>query len=419
MTYAIMVTLSLVYGVHLLRGGGSLGLLELGAMSEDLWRAGSPGGFSKSWARVFTSAWIHADLVGLLFDVYAIWLSGQVVERMLGPARMACASRLAAFAGMAASVLALPILWDLGLDGIAIVAPTGGNLMAVGAITAALWLLLPGRTPLVPARSRRNLVVTLTLLLVANLLTSWPGLVGFGVAPVGLLVTFLLATLCALALPIEAPAWLRRALGGVVGLAVLANLAALVLVVIEDPEAYLVDHRAQRCELGGVVIRTPIGTTPMSLDRDVPFDLPIVDGVLDTFELRDGSLVQLAVYRGPVTDEQPALFDQLEGRAELSATAPGPLPEPFAELIAASSRRFTEAGAESSWRAWDLWRAGDRIGRVIEHRLPDVADAEPATIMLLATPPEAIDHMPAVHAAILREAAIVPDASERPRCRVD
>ncbi|MFO7566150.1 MAG: rhomboid family intramembrane serine protease [Enhygromyxa sp.] len=406
MTYALMVALSLVYGVHLLRGGGSLGLLELGAMSEDLWRARSAG----SWGRVFTSAWIHVDLVGLLFDVYAIWLAGQVVERMLGPARMAWATMLAAIAGVAASVLALPLLWDLGLDNLAIVAPTAGNLMAVGAITAALWLLTPGRTPMLAARSRRNLVVTLTLLLLANLLTSWPGVAGFGVAPLGLLVTILVASLVATGARSDAPRWLRRALGTIVALAALANLGAFVVVALEDPEAYLVDHRAQRCELGGVVVRVPIDAAPMTLDRDAPFQLPILDGLLDTLELRDGSLVQVAVHRGLVEDEQPALFELVEGlAAELSATAPGPLPEPFTELIA----------AQPSWRAWDLWRAGDRVGRVIERRLPGDSASEPATIMLLATPAEAVEHAPGIYAAILREAVIVLGASERPRCRVD
>ncbi len=403
MTYALMATLSLVYGVHLLAGGGSLGLLELGAMSEDLWRGGS-------WGRVFTSAWIHVDLVGLLFDVYAIWLAGQVVERLLGAARMAWATVIAAFAGVAASVVALPWLWELGLDSVAIVAPTGGNLMAVGAIVAALWLLFPRRTPALASRSRRNLVVTLTLLLVANLLTSWPGLVGFGVAPVALLVTTLVATLAAVAFPNEAPRWVRRVLGGVVGLALLVNIGAAVLVIAEDPEAYLVDHRAQRCELGGVVVRTPIGATPMTLDREVPFELPIIDGLLDSLELRDGSLVQIAVLRGRVEDERPALLSLVEGLdGEVSATAPGPLPEPFAELIA----------AEPSWRAWDLWRNGQRIGRVIEHQIAGAPEAKPATIMLVASPASAIDHAPAIDAAILREARVSADASERPRCRVD
>jgi len=401
-TTTLTVALALVYAVHLLRGGGSMGLLELGAMSEDLWRGGS-------WGRVFTAAWIHVDLVGLLFDIYAIWLAGQVVERMLGSARMAWATIVAALAGVAASVLSLPLLWEFGFDSLAIVAPTGGNLMAVGAITAALWQLLPSRSRAVMPRSRRNLAVTLTLLLVANLLTSWPGLVGFGVAPVALLVTALVASLTVLSWPTDASLVVRRVLGVGVGLALVANLVAFVAVLREDPEAYLVESRAQRCELGGVVVHTPIGVTPMTLDRKVPFDLPIVDGLLDTLELRDGSLVQLAVYRGLGSGDRPALFELVEGLAgELVATAPGPLPSPFAELLA----------DDPSWRGWDLWRNGERVGRVIEHRLPDAPSDAPATIMLLASPASAVDHAPTVYAAILAEAQVSLDAVERPRCRV-
>ena len=402
MTYALIVALSLVYGVHLLQGGGGLGLLELGAMSEDLWRGGS-------WGRIFSSAWIHVDLVGLLFDAYAIWLAGQLVERLLGAARMAMATMLAAIAGVAVSVVSLPWLWDAGLDSLAIVAPTGGNLMAIGAITAALWMLMPSKTPLLTARSRRNLALTASLLLVANLLTSWPGLVGFGVAPLAVLTTMLVASLAAIGLPAEPPRWLSWALAGVVGLVGLVNLAAFGLVLAEDPEAYLIDHRAQRCELGGVVVHTPIGATPMTLDREVPFELPILDGLLDTLELRDGNLVQLAVHHGEPAPDQPALLSMIEGLdGEITATAPGPLPEPFAELIA----------AEPSWQAHDLWRNGVRVGRVVEHRLPG-GEGPPTTVMLLASPAAAIDHGAAIYAAILREAQPAADASERPRCQVD
>jgi membrane associated rhomboid family serine protease len=236
-SYAIMLALSIVYAVYLLRGGGGLGLLEIGALSEDLWRAGS-------WGRVFTGAWIHVDLIGLLFDLYAIWLAGQIVERLLGPARMAMVTILAAFAGMAASVLALPLLWERGLHEIAVVAPTGGNLMALGATTAALWLLLPSRTPALAARSRRNLVVTLALLLIANLLTNLPGLPGvpgvpgassasgvsgfaaIGVAPIALVTTIVIASVLTLALPREQPRWLGIVLGLGVGGALLVNVAA-------------------------------------------------------------------------------------------------------------------------------------------------------------------------------------------------
>jgi membrane associated rhomboid family serine protease len=427
-THALVGTLALVYGIHLLRGGGGIGLLELGALSEDLWRGGTAG----SWARVFTSAWIHVDLVGLLFDGYALWLAGQLVERTLGPARMACATLLAAFAGVAVSVLSLPLLWDAGLDSLAIVAPTGGNLMAVGGICAALWMLLPRRTPQLPTRSRRNLALTLTLLLVANLLTSWPGLVGFGVAPLAVLTTLVVASLTTFTgaafdratsstgvvagVPAGAGAsrWVGRGLGAIVGIAVAVNLAAFGLVFGEDPEAYLVDHRAQRCAVAGVVVRTPIGVVPMTLDREVPFELPVVDGLLDTLELRDGQLVQLAVYAGTPSPEQPALFAMLEGLdGELSATAPGPLPEPFTERIA----------ADPSWRAFDLWRNGVRVGRVVERQLDGGPEQGAATVMLLASPAEAIEHGAAVYAAILREAEFDSRAGQavtgRARCQVE
>jgi membrane associated rhomboid family serine protease len=405
-TYALMILLSVVYGVHLLRGGGALSLLELGALSEDLWRGGA-------WGRVFTSAWIHVDLVGLLFDVYAIWLAGQIVERMLGPARMAMATIVAALAGMAASVLALPVLWDLGLDGLAVVAPTGGNLMAVGAITTALWLLMPSRTPALVPRSRRNLVVTLALLLLANLLTSWPSAAGVAVAPVALLVTIVVASLVALALPIEQPRWLAVLLGVIVGATLLVNAAAAFLVIGEDPEGYLVDHRAQRCELGGVELHTPIGLAPMSLDRDVPFALPVLDGLLDTLELRDGSLVQLGVARGEaVTSQELAIFGAVEELDhEVSLTAVGPLPEPFAELIADDP--------EGRWRAGDLWRNGERVARVIERRLEVPEGEQPAAVYLVASPAGALDHEPAIYAAILREARLAADAGKRTRCTVE
>ena len=467
LTYALMLALATAYGIHLLRGGGGMGLLELGALSEDLLRAEARGAFG----RVFTAVWLHVELPALLFDVYAIWLAGQVVERMLGPARMGLVTIGSAVAGLAASVLALPGLWSLGLDSIAVVAATGGNLMAVGAIVAALWLLLPRRTPNVAPRTRRNLVVTLSLLLLANLLTSWPNAGGLGLAPVGLLATALVSTVIALAVPVHLPRWLDH----VFALPVLALVAATGVAVwglfAVDPEAELVDHRAQRCELQGTVVHTPIAFVPVRLERDAGFELPIVDGLLDGLERRDGSLVQIAVHRGrvdggnealagagegpsggsdgpsatqaktpaenpastrvatPVATEaetpaepqarvqpeaQPdalALFQLDETLAgQLAATAVGPLPEPLAEAVAAEPQR---------WRAADLWRAGERVARVVERELPVAAGEPPATVLVVATPPTALDHAPALYAAVLADARVDPEAGEQTRCRVE
>lgn len=405
-SYAVIVLLSTVYGMHLLRGGGGIGLLELGALSSDFAQGGGQHGM---WPRVFTSVWLHGDIVGLLFDAYAIWLAGQLVERMLGPTRMLLVSVGAALAGVAASVLALGPLANAGLDELAVLAPTAGNLMAVGSVSAALWLLTPRRTPALASRPRRNLIVTLALLLLANLITTWPTIVGVGVAPVALLTTFVVASLVVM-LPRELPRAVEVALALLLGTVLAGNVVAAVLVLGEDPQTYLVDHRTQRCEVAGVVVHTPSDLVPKRLDREVGFPFPIVDGLLDTLELRDGSLVQLAVVRGTAASgEALAVFGLVDGlEREYSVTAAGPLPEPFAELLAAD--------ADARWRAADLWRNGERVARVIERRLDVPAGREAATISLIASPPGAIEHAPAIHAAILREATLAAADGERTQC---
>lgn len=409
-SYALIVLLSTFYGMHLLRDGGGVGLLELGALSPDLAPA-------DRWRRVFTSVWLHGDIVGLLFDAYAIWLAGQLVERLLGPTRMLLITVGAALVGVAASVAALGPLTNAGLDELALLAPTSGNLMAVGAISAALWLLTPQRTPALASRPRRNLAVTLALLMLANLITTWPTIVGVGVAPVALITTVAVASLIVLSFPRDVSRVARSMLAVVLAATLSVNAVAAVLVLREDPQTYLVDHRAQRCELSGVVVQTPSDLVPMRLDREVPFELPIVDGLLDTLELRDGSLVQLSVVRGAAASETHplALFERVEGLDdELAVTAAGPLPEPFAELIAAD--------ADGHWRSADLWRNGERVGRVIERRIvagPSSGGAggrDDATISLIASPPSAIEHAPAIYAAIMREATLADVDNERTHC---
>ncbi len=421
-THGVIVFGSLVYGMHLLLGGGSMGLIGLGALVEDLWQRGS-------WARVFTAPWIHVDLVGLLFDAYALWLAGQLIERLLGPARMGLVTIAAAIVGMAASVIALPWLWSLGLEPLARVGATGGNLMAVGASTAALWLLLPSRTPMIASRARRNLAVTLGLLLATNLIMNWPGALGFGMSPIALLATMLFASVIAL-LPVG-PAGALGQVGalrsgaervGVLGrvgealasaiLAAIVVLSAVagVLVLREAPERELIDQRSWVCTVSGVELHTPTWFAEQTLDHDVPFEVPIIDGLVDALELRDGSLVQLAVVRGerPPAGEgelQPALGEPL---GSFALTLAASLPEPFAAKLADEGR---------SWRAFDLWRDGERVGRMIERDLEVDPGELPATLVLLASPSAALDHAPELWVAILADAEVVGEAGDRSVCR--
>lgn len=408
LTNGVIALAAMVYAIHVLRGRGSIGLLELGALVEDLWLRGS-------WARVLTSAWIHVDLVGLLFDAYLLWLAGQLVERLLGPARMALATFGAAVAGMAVSVAALPWLQARGLDSLAQVGATGGHLLAVGAGTAALVLLMPGRTPMLRPRARRNLVVTLSLLLTANLIMNWPGALGFGCSPLALLTCVAVGALVAL-LPAtprtgkQASALARasevlvRVL--VAGLALAGGVAAL-LVVGESPEQTLLDHRMQSCEIDGVALRVPSWYVAQAADAEVPFALPIVDGMLDTLELRDGSLVQLAVVRSDAPADQPRL-DLAALSSSLSTSAPGSLPEPIAALLAASTEHH----------AFDVWRNGERVGRMLQRELDVPRGEASAALVLLVTPADALDHAPALWLAILADARRVAAPNGLTRCEL-
>jgi hypothetical protein len=246
-------------------------------------------------------------------------------------------------------------------------------------------------------------------LLLANLITTWPTIIGVGVAPVALLTTFVVASAFVM-LPRELPRAVEVALALLLGTVLAANVVAAVVVVREDPQAYLVDHRVQRCEVAGVIVETPSELVPRRLDRDAGFAVPIVDGLVDTLELRDGSLVQLAVVRGTsASADTLAVFGLVEGlEREVAVTAAGPLPEPFVELLAAD--------ADARWRAADLWRNGERVARVIERKLDVPPGREAATISLIASPPGAIEHAPMIYAAILRGATLAGADGERTTC---
>nr|WP_255216565.1 rhomboid family intramembrane serine protease [Pseudenhygromyxa sp. WMMC2535] len=414
-----------------------MALLGLGALSEDLLLA---GGVS-AWARVVTSAWIHVDLVSLLFDVYAIWMAGQLVERLLGPARMILVSVGAALIGLLASVLALPWLWESGLEVLAVVPATSGTLMAIGTTTAGLCCLLPSRTPGLSSRARRNLGITFSLLLFANMLLGWPGLPGVGVAPVALLVCVLVASAAAI-LPVgmQGPGqWLIRGLAGLLlALSVFAG-GVVASAQGEDPQAYLAEHRMQRCRFDEVVVDTPFHFTPMvfneqGYDRQVPFELPALEGLVDELELRSGGLVQLAVMHDPspgvaaematdavgASEGSPALLDAVGILdRELERSAPGTLPVPLAAAIAADDT--------GSWQAHDLWRNGERAGRLIERRIPAAAGEGAYVVVLLAAPAEALEHAPSLYAAMLGDVSVDLQAEQtqadgafvRPHCTVE
>ena len=351
-------------------------------------------------------------------------MAGQIVERVLGGARMLLVSVGAAIAGSLASALLLPWLGAQGWTQLAIIAPTAANLMAVGSIVAALWLLLPRYTPPLEPRMRRNLAVTLALLLLANVLTGWPELAAARVAPVALAVTCLVSSLVVWTLPVSLPRMARGALVFVAAALGLASVASFVAIIPETPQAQLSAQRDQRCTIDSMVLRTPLTHAPVSLDRQAPYLVPVIDGLVDSLELRAGGLVQIGATTQAAGSEGLALFDVVEGlEHELSVTAAGAMPEPYAALLAQqgiAERGGAEQGA-ATWRSADLWRNGERVARVVERRLAPGPTGEVAVVYLVASPASAIHHGAELHAAILADATTDPtlERSATARCTLD
>jgi membrane associated rhomboid family serine protease len=392
MTYAIVVLLGAIFGVATLRGGGGAGLLELGALTPELWHEGA------RW-RVLTAPWVHLDLIGLLLDVYAVWIAGQVVERRFGWARMGLSTIGGATGGLFGAMLIAPEL---------VPGMVGTNLFAVAAIATALWSLLPSRTPQLAPRTRRNLAITLTLIFLANLLATLPGPYGQGSSPVALLCAIVVSTGVAVGLPSRNPKWLRRGVSGALVTLLLGSGGAAALVASEDATATLMSHAGKRCEQAGVALVLPPQFMVVDANAEVPTPVPIVDGFLDTLELGAGSLVQVVVVEGTHADLESAWFAVAPQQADALGTAPAEAGASELEaLIAEDSRAF---------RVVDLLENGEVVGRVIERRVGEGDGA--STVMLVATPPSALEHSAPYYAAVIREAELgaAAPAEDGPGC---
>ncbi|MCA9659448.1 MAG: rhomboid family intramembrane serine protease, partial [Myxococcales bacterium] len=222
-TYGLAALMIAGYAAAVLSDGGGLGLVTLGGFTVGLWEAGS-------WGRLFTAPFVHGDLISLLLDLYSIWLAGHIVERLQGSGRMLVISVAGAAAGLWAAALIEPAPMTL---------LAGGPAMAVAAVVGALWTLVPLRSPAISARARRSLMMTLLLLLGAQLLACLPAMVGLEVAPISLAAAAGVATLLATVLPGGAR-WLNRVFAALALALVGAGAFGASHVLGEDVEAYLV-----------------------------------------------------------------------------------------------------------------------------------------------------------------------------------
>lgn len=358
-THALIVVAVAWYVATLSEGLAGVGLLRAGALTPELWRAGS-------WGRVFTAPFVHADLVGLLLDCYSIWLSGHVLERLQGWPRTGLVALLGGAGGMWAAAALHP-------DPAQMIG--GGGAMAVALLVATLWTLSPRRTPGLAAGVRRSVVLTLMILLGAHLFASLPSNFGLRSTPLSLGTAAAVASAIALLLPPSLPGWTRRPLAAAC-LAVVAVVGgAAAQVTREDPLAFALAHRDLERVEHGVALALPASFEPIPTRQDhLHPALPVFPGWLDTQALRGGHLVQLVVAEGAHKAEGDALFALDPALAH--------------ELVV----RPDERGGVT------LQRNGETIARAQGRDLGD------RTLLLIAAPPEALDQAGALYQAILDDA---------------
>lgn len=367
MTTALIAASAGWYAVTLAAGWAGVGLLRAGALTGELWRAGS-------WGRIFTAPFVHADLVGLLLDCYSIWLAGHVLERIHGWARTGLIAILGSAAGMWAAAVADP-------DPAQVIG--GGNALAVSVLVATLWTLLPARTPGLLSTVRRSVVLTLLFLLGAHVFACIPGVYGLRSTPLSLGTAAFVASALTLLLPPTLPGWTRRPLAALCLAAIAVVGLGVVQVTREDPIAFAAAHRDRRVSDNGVALALPASFERVEADdRRHPL-LKVFPGWLDTQALRGGYLVQFVVVPDAPA-EGSALFALAPALAHELVIRPEDAPAPaFAGFV-----------------NYTLQRNGETIARVVERRLGAHA------MLLLAAPATALDPAPALYSAILGDAAL-------------
>jgi membrane associated rhomboid family serine protease len=372
MTTALIAVSAGWYAVTLAAGWAGVGLLRAGALTGELWRAGS-------WGRLFTAPFVHADLVSLLLDCYSIWLAGHVLERIHGWARTGLIAILASAAGMWAAAVANP-------DPAQLIG--GGNALAVAVLVATLWTLQPARTPGLLSTVRRSVVLTLLFLLGAHVFACLPTAYGLRSTPLSLGTSAFVASALVLLLPPSLPAWTRRPLAAL-GLAAVAVVgAAGVQVAREDPIAFALAHRDRRVVEHGVALALPASFERVEADQLRHPLLRVFSGWLDTQALRGGHLIQLVVVEAAPAEGSSALFELDPSLARELVIRPEDAPAPA----------FGPGLTHST-----LQRNGEPIARVVERRLGD------RTLLLLAAPPAALEPAAGLYAAILGDAALASE----------
>ncbi len=361
-TPAVLIVMGLGYFALRWLDRGGLGLLEVGAPTLEMLRGGD-------WSRLWTAGWVHGDPIGLLLDMYTVWLTGPLLERVLGSTRTVVAALL----GAASAV------WVATFVGAEPGAVLGGGSGAGAAIAAgAAYVLLSGRHPSLTGSARKRLLVPFVLVIVALAGSLIPGMLSVDASWAGLLAAVFVGVVVAMPPALDS---VRLASRGAAAALVLLSGWSLAQVVGQDEVAALQRTRWTTVEVADERLALPASFESVTERRELPaLPLPIQVGALDRLALRGGEVAQIVVVREPVDPATPDLLlldPALD--AELTLVAADP-PEAFAVAFEA------EGGDPEHLVAHHLRRNGEALGMSIAAPLDSTpSDSSAARVVLIAS----------------------------------
>lgn len=355
---------------------GGIGLLVAGALLPEHIVAGQ-------WPRLFTGAFVHGDPIGALLNLYTLWLTGPLFERVYGSARTVVA-------GLGGAAVGLLVAAVSAFDPGSVLA--GGNLLATAIAMGALWILVPRPGSQMPSRARRSLLIPLGLVLAAQGVSVLRGLTALDVSWTGLLTAGGFGLLVAMIPPVAG----RKVVAAVaIALLALSGFAA-VAVAQDDVEGFLEQERRSKVELPHAIVEVPATFERAEARQDVTgLPLPVEEGVVDTVALRGGTVVEIFTADPPTEDaaSQPALLaidPALQRELSVTETA---LPDAFAAAYVGAG------GDASTLRGFALRRNGEEVAVTAERVMPDGS-----RIALVAAPPAGLHALPRLYASILARA---------------
>jgi membrane associated rhomboid family serine protease len=109
--------LALNVGIYLITAFQGRGLNDPGGRLFFDWLLYGPAVVNGDWWRLFTSAFLHANLIHIAFNMYFLWFVGSAVEQALGRGRFVALYVVSALAGSAGALVWTPNAPTVGASG--------------------------------------------------------------------------------------------------------------------------------------------------------------------------------------------------------------------------------------------------------------------------------------------------------------